>query len=289
MRDSLNQHTLFNTLAMIRPEVTSLLLVCEGDDDHFVIQNHKTDDMYLLLGNGKQRSLAAAKLADERSVPGVVFLIDSDYDPFVSPGTEYPPNVIASQMHDLFMDIITEDAGLLDSVIQTHVRSTVRRTGKAISSSQVREQALALASAVTPLRLVNEKQSLGLRLSDFPFGDLDAISPSVESIADAALRRSKGNSISVSDLACMVRLEDSHFGASRDRLVGDHDYFRAIAQVLSKLHDVKGVTAALLFDSFIAALNRDCSAVMYTNWYDKIVQLGLLCGHDAFSCPCRVA
>ncbi|ALU73202.1 hypothetical protein H351_06905 [Rhodococcus erythropolis R138] len=285
MRESLNHHTLFNTITLVRPEIESLILVTEGEDDHFVIKNHSNEKLYIIQGNGKGKSLGAATLAEEESISGVTFLVDSDYDQFLFPGKIYPSNVLVSNTHDIFMDIALKSTRLLDSLIQTKVRSTVRRTGNPIATHAVMNQSLSLAAAVAPLRIVNERYELDLKLSDFPFGEIPPISPSIERIASIALARSN-TSTPESELSRMIREEKSTIGVGVEYLVGDHDFFRALARVLVKVYDVKTVTAASLFDSFITALNRDCAAIMETDWYSNIANLSKLHGHAAFSCPC---
>ncbi|MEU5761064.1 hypothetical protein [Nocardia sp. NPDC047648] len=181
------------------------------------------------------------------------------------------------------MDLILARTHVVDWVIETHYRSVPRRKGDSISSSLLRQKAIELAARIAPLRIVNERKSLELNLKNFPFGKFNSLEPTVESVAEIAIARSN-TTLTVADLVLEIEGESTHESVENDFLVGDHDFFRALARVLAK-YGVRGVSDTTLFNSFISALT--CHVIMDTNWYAAVVRWCETHYCTAFACPCE--
>lgn len=283
MRESLNSNTLFNTIAMVRQDANAVVLVVEGDDDLYVLKQHRSDQMYVLLGvGGRSGVLAAAELADQRSLNGVRFLIDADYDRFFMTSISYPNNIVLSHHHDLFMDMIAVDFAIIDRVIDTHSRSLPRRNGSTINAAEVRDQAFSLAAKIAPARIVNERKDLGFNLKEFPFGKLP-LEPTFSDIATLIVKRTN-TQLTIGEVALEIEGEAENLTVEDRYLVGDHDFFAALARILNML-GVKGTSPDHLANSFISALT--CQILGEADWYATISTWSESYGCTGFACPCR--
>lgn len=282
MRSALNANTFFATVALARQNTRALILVVEGDDDYFIAKEHVNDQDILLIAGvgGKAAVLDAAEKAERRHVTGVRFIVDVDWDRFTQPTRRYPSNVVPSKHHDAVIDIVMVSAGLVDRVIDSHSRSA-RRRGVEFDTPTAREDAVKLAAQLAPLRIVNERNTLGLNLAGFPFGRLSTLTPTPDELAQIAVNRSQ-TTLTASELAATVAGEIAHVGTDQDLLVGDHDFFRALARVLQD----RGVTAGAdsLWTAFLAGLL--CANLGATDWYREIVAWGQSNNRDSFACPC---
>lgn len=282
MRESLNSNTLFNTIAMVRQDANAIVLVVEGDDDQFVLKRHSSDQMYVLLGvGGRPGVLAAAEIAERRRLNGVRFLVDADYSSLFESKAVFPKNVILSHHHDLFMDMVHLGSAIVDRVVDTHARSLTRRNQAAPDAAVVRAQATALAAKVALARIANERKGLGLNLQRFPFGKLP-LEPTSADIARLIWGRSK-TSLSIEDLVSEIEAESANIKVEDRYVVGDHDFFSALARVLEKC-GVSGPSSEQLTSSFISALT--CEILMSADWYSAISSWSESYGSIAFSCPC---
>ncbi|MFD4368675.1 hypothetical protein [Rhodococcus sp. NPDC058521] len=285
MREALNSVTLFNTIAMIRSEKMTPILVVEGDDDLLAMKRHLTEALILLKGiGGKSGVISAARSAQTRGVGDVLFMVDADYDDLIDDARCLPPSVATSTHHDLFMDTILVAPSVIERVVEVHVRHSERRGGGSVVASTIVTLSLALAASIAPLRIVNERDSYGLRLENFPFGKVSSLEPSVREIAALAISRSN-STVTVEELALKIDGQASLLPYPTARLVGDHDFFRALSRVLS-LHGVTGVGAEALFSAFLGAI--DCRHIMMTPWYATIDSWARERGAVGFACPCAV-
>lgn len=283
MREALTADTLFNTVAMVKEDIPTPILVVEGDDDCFVLKRHKTEECFILPGSGGRGNvLKAATLANRRGIDGVIFLVDADYDRIADPNSQFPPNVVSTIAHDFFMDLIAADARIIDRVIETAMRGRSRNLNTSTpSASQVREEALALAACLAPLRVANDSDALNLNFKGFPFAALATTSPSNQEVASLVLSRSE-TEISVHDL--VHRMEDVAPTLPLDSVlvVGDHDFFRALVSILRK-YGVSRTSVESLFNSFIEAIR--CSSLTATQFYREVVNWFRQRDFLPFACP----
>jgi hypothetical protein len=281
VKELLNENTLFATIAMLVQESMQLLLVVEGDDDSFALNRHRHDDLMIIPAvGGRQNILRAAQISLDRGFRDIRFLVDRDYsDPTV---LDLPKNVFVTEHHDLFMDLIVSAPNVLDTVIEAHVRGRRRSPDvpKLPSAGEIRDRAYALAGCVAAVRIVNEFDSLGLKLERFPIGALPTASGEVEPVVDLAIRRSSFSGVR-DDLVQEVSRTYQAVLPAVNTQVGDHDLFSAIARVLR----AEGVTigADVLVASFLAAVS--CVSLQATTWFAQIRAWCSGHGREAFTCP----
>lgn len=279
MRGAITPTTIFGTVAMARQGSSSLILVVEGDDDHFMIRDHiNVSDVVLIGGNGRPKVLEAAAKAERRGVRGVRFLVDADYDRFTQPTSSYPSNVVVSKHHDAMVDVVLMNPSVLDRVIASYGRSVERRGGS-LDVAAVRAEAITLAGAVAPLRVVNERMGHNLNLRDFPFGRLASTTPTDAELAALAVERSD-TAITAAQLEVDIAGQRSHVGADIAVLIGDHDLFRALARVLSD-HGVS-IRPDFLWSGFMSAVS--CRELYLVAWYQELVGWGAANSHSTFNC-----
>lgn len=282
MKGALNGNTVFATIAMARQASNALLLVVEGDDDHFILKDHLNHlDVVLIAGNGgRDNVLRAASLADAWQVGGVRFLVDSDFDRFISPPVSYPRNVLLSTTHDVVTDVIFQSQIHVEKIIDSHSRSA-RRNGAQFSSAEAWNESCELAAALAPFRILNERQGYGLKFKDFPFGRLSALPASSLELSDITVGRSN-TSLTATDLSKEVDSETSHKGVEIRFLFGDHDFFGSLGRILKS----KGVHVSP--DSLTAAFFAGilCTHLASTDWYDSLASWGEENGRKVFVCPC---
>ncbi len=279
MRGAITPTTIFGTVAMARQGSSSLILVVEGDDDHFMIKEHINDgDVILIGGSGRPKVLEAAVKAEQRGVRGVRFLVDADYDRFTQPASRYPSNVVASQHHDAMIDVVLTNPAVLDRVIASYGRSVERRGGT-LDVASIRDAAISLAAALAPLRIVNERMGYNLNLRDFPFGRLASIVPTAADLSTLVIERSD-TTLTAAQLEAEIEGHRSHAGTDVAVLAGDHDLFRALARVLVD-HGVN-VRADFLWSGFMSAV--DCGVLAVVPWYQELLDWGVANSRATFNC-----
>ncbi|MFL4472390.1 hypothetical protein ACIPVK_00110 [Paeniglutamicibacter sp. MACA_103] len=280
----MNENTLFATVALYIQESSSLLLVVEGPDDHLALKDHCSPDLNLLSGTGgREQVLRAARLASERNIKGVRFLVDRDYDDFRTTVGTHQDNVLASTRHDIFLDISASEPLILQRVIDVFSDSARRRPDnvKPIPHSSVIESdAISLATALAAVRIVNARRSLALDFTRFSFGGLKEHEFKVEVIANTIFVRNEcrpedldeliSESISVHAEVLQLQIEP----------IGDHDLFSALARILKRINI--SISGDSLHKAFILAVT--CAALSGTHWFQEIQKWCELNNRRGFSC-----
>lgn len=284
MKEYLNENTLYNTLAMYLAEGNGLLLVVEGPYDHLMLKEHCSPDMMMIPGTGgKGQLLRTAELSAKRDLKGVRFLVDRDYDDFNELESIDLDNVFISEGHDCFIDVLTSDPALLNRVIDVETASARRRPelGDAVPNpSEIQTEAIALASHLAALRIVDARRNLNLNFKKFSFGALKIEEFDVEIITEMVLVRSGYiglDSIEIIKEAVQAYLEVWNLPRV---LIGDHDLFSALSRILKKF-EVR-VAADTLHKGVILAVS--CTALRGTGWFQKIQEW---CAHNdrvGFAC-----
>lgn len=289
MKEYLNENTLYNTLAMYLAEGNSLLLVVEGPDDHLMLKEHCSPDMMMIPGTGgKGQLLRTAELSAKRDLKGVRFLVDRDYDDFSELESIDLDNVFVSEGHDCFMDVLASDPALLNRVIDVETASARRRpeAGNTIPSpSEIQAEAIALASHLAALRIVDARRGLGLNFRKFSFGGLKIKEFDVGIITDMVLVRSGYSGLD--SIEIIEEAVQAHFEVwdLPQVPIGDHDLFSALSRVLRKFE--VSVAADALHKGVILAVS--CTALSGTGWFQKIQEW---CAHNdrvGFTCMSSTA
>lgn len=285
MKEALTANVFFNTIALARQNVRSLILVVEGDEDNFLMKAHvNAVDVLLIAGvGGRTNVLRAAALAEANGLGGLKFLVDADYSSFIEPDADYPGNVLLSKHHDAIIDVLVPNSRLVERAIEVHTRSVARK-GVQVNTEEIRRDAYLLAASVAPLRIANDRNGYGLRLADFPFGELSTLRPSETDLADLVVKRSgfKWSRVGIeSDMRAELTLLD---GVKIEHLVGDHDLIRALAAVL-RARGVSALSPDALWTGILLAMQ--CAHLAAANWYSAISDWALSNSRLAFACPCE--
>ena len=270
---------------MLRSGGDGLILVVEGSDDRHAIERHVHDSVTVLSGQGgKQELLEAAVLVDERGVSRVRILVDRDYDDSVPVSPQHANCIIASTHHDLVMDLILVDRGVMYRVINAHMRGA--QASVKTRADDLLEEALAVAARVSVLRMLSVSNDWDLNMARFPFGKFDQVRPNPLNVVDVALARSRPGpkkSPVLRQLRAALKVEKD----ATISLVGDHDLFGALAHVLRK-NGHSSASESALAASFFAAV--DCPSIMKTDWYAEISGWSSeAAGTPSFVCPCDSA
>lgn len=287
MKEFLNKNTLFNTAAMLVAGGDKLALVLEGDDDHLLLKEFRSVDLFLIPATGgKSQVLAAAEYAkhvEMKHGSRIRFLVDRDYDNFHGHLSSRHDNILTSDCHDIFMDILNAEPKVIRRVIEVNVSSVSRRNHGAPSlpkPEDIAKEALTLASRLSAVRVVDARRSLRLHFVRFSFGGLEGIDVSTGDVARLVLDGSNyggGDEYVICKEADKIHLE--LMGRALE-IVGDHDFFGALARVLRE-YKVQ-VRAENLHKGVI--LNVSCSALVKNEWYRIIQQWAADHGLRGFIC-----
>ncbi len=287
MKEHLNENTLYATVAMLVSDGKPLILVVEGPDDHLMLKDHCSDDLFLLEGTGgREQILRTAALARQRHLERVRFLVDRDYDDYGESGWLGQSNVFVSRGHDCFLDIVIADPRLLHKVVEVHSASATRRPSASGSRAMpapesVVVDAIELALNLAAVRIVAARRGLNLTFASFAFGPLKASEFNARSIANTVLVRSAycDDHEVILDESAEVHEEISSLPVPP---IGDHDLFAALARILST-YDVK-ISDKTLQRTFIAIAAMTCDAVMKTSWYEEIKDWSSSHGYMGLDC-----
>ena len=270
MKEYLNENTLTNTVAMFLAESDELVLVVEGPHDHLLLKEFCTEELQLMHATGgRPQVLFAAKIAYERGLSRARFLVDQDYDLYSGSTEAQLNNVLVSDHHDCFLDLIHADPSLLQRVIDVHCDSTRRRENLEASipaPEAIQNEAFALASTVAATRVVDAKRSLYLDFKRFKFGSLSVADFDVVKIAEMILTRSQYEGVDRQEIVLDVASVYADIGQMKHKPVGDHDLFAAVARVM-KRYGVH-VSDENLRRGYILKVTG--LALSATGWYQKI-------------------
>lgn len=279
----LDENDFFSTIMMSRG-LGKLVLVVEGHDDRLVLEPHVSEKLILLAGaGGKQNVLKAAKFAHDKGFSNVRFLVDRDYDDYAVDPVLSLENVIYTSTHDMFIDIATGNPSLLLRIIEVKTDSARRSNGGSSvpSSNDILVSAFSLATSLAAVRIVNERRKLSLNFKDFPFGKIEPGETNVQIIAEIVISRSNPKDRNIEDKVILSESETIRGEIDEKRaLVGDHDFFDALAGVLRSFGiKEKGKK---LQESFIIKI--DCQSLVNLEWFRKLTEWGNSFGIMIFDC-----
>lgn len=288
VKEYLNENTLFTTVKMYIEESSQLLLVVEGDDDHLVLKEHCTNDLRLIAGiGGREQVLRSAALASSQNLRGVRFLVDRDYENFKASKCSYPENVCLSTGHDMFMDLLANDPKLLRRVIDVHTAGARRRPVKKENSLPpipepltIAEEALTLAAHLAAVRIVDARRNLNLDFKRFSFGSLKVSEFDTYVIANEIMVRCEQNVDLAVEVVSECVLVHHEIRGQHAFVVGDHDFFSALARVL-KCFQIS-ISDEFLQKAFIMGVS--CTSVAAGGWFDEIQSWCALNSRTGFDC-----
>ena len=149
------------------------------------------------------------------------------------------------------------------------------------SSNDILVSAFSLATSLAAVRIVNERRKLSLNFKDFPFGKIEPGETNVQIIAEIVISRSNPKDRNIEDKVILSESETIRGEIDEKRaLVGDHDFFDALAGVLRSFGiKEKGKK---LQESFIIKI--DCQSLVNLEWFRKLTEWGNSFGIMIFDC-----
>jgi hypothetical protein len=284
VREYLNENTLFNTVAMFLDESEGLLLVLEGPDDHLLLRGSCTPQLQLLTATGgRPQVLSTAQLAHDRGLRRARFLVDQDYDRYNGSTETQLDNVLVSDHHDCFVDLMCADRSLLHRVIEVHCDAVRRRGDQTVNApdpAHIETEAFMLASKLAATRIVDARRRLFLDFKRFRFGGLATADFDVTKIAEIVLTRSQYAGEDRNEILADAVSAHSEIAGMRHSPVGDHDLFAALARVMQEYEVYE--RDANLQRGFILAVS--CDSLIQTSWCKALQQWCMSYGMSGFTC-----
>lgn len=294
MFDFIGKDSIKNLIMLLQSGFDGLALVVEGKGDLAILDHHVQRDSVIILSSfGKNNSLSGAKYVDQNNISQVLFLVDLDYNIVQR---EKFPSVIFSQNHDLFMDLMIENIGLMFKVIRQILADDRRNYASEEDGRkevvELFKYALDISGRLAAVRIASQRHKLKLNLSKFPFGDLKSENPSSREIAEIILRRSK-TATNVDEIANLVpssvfrNIDDETSLCYFKKIlasVGDHDFINSLCFVISRKK--RGIREDYVKNIFLSSLL--CEDLNKVDWFNDLSQRSNRMGFQAFSCPsCR--
>lgn len=285
MQEYLNENTLYATVAMYLEESSGLALVVEGAHDRLALKHHCSPELLLIEGiGGKMQVLDTARLAIQRSLQRAKFLVDRDFDAFGLQNQQLPSNVLISDTHDLFTDVLLGDKDILPRVVEVHANSSERRPNAiALNSSQVDtliKYAGQLACDLASVRIVDKRRGLSLDFKRFSFGGLDENQLNAEAIGKEVLKRSQYHNANADQVVQDIIETREEIESLPIPCFGDHDFLGALAKSL-KLHGT-AISSENLRKGLILAMT--CKSISGTDWFQEVQDWSALNGKSGFKC-----
>ena len=290
-----DENRFINEIMMIRPSENRVILVVEGKDDIVFLKHHIIPErVRIMQSGGKTNALAAAKYAYEKNMTGIFFLVDLDYDELTVFEKNYPL-AIFSKSHDLFMDLLIANMDIMCRVIMGALVPTL---GSDKDEPDCRQhavktftQAVDLSSRLVDVRIASHKNSLNLKLENFPFGKLSSSTPSCDEIAEIIQRQSDTH-LNVGDIEKLVGksmyAEDSVPSPAEIedilKKIGDHDFVAAVHKVFScSFPAVEKFPRKHFRNSFLTMI--PCETLENVAWIYLLKKKLSKINYEIFSCP----
>lgn len=269
----------------------SLCLVVEGPDDELLIKDHCSDDLVVIAATGgREQVLRTAAISTSRGFGRVKFLVDKDFDDFFGAAERPINNVVESDTHDCFMDVVYHEPRILYRVVEVEA-APVSRKMRASNAPAVPEAGTMLREAaevslmLSSLRIISGRRELGLDFKKFPFGRVPFYG--VSQIAEVLFQRSR---YSGRDRVEIVEEAERLYRELRSEpmsIIGDHDYFAALAAVMRKYG--ASIKDSQLQRSFLAATLFACPGLNKTGWFGEVQSWAANYGLRGFTCDEDIA
>ncbi|MCT1436516.1 hypothetical protein [Brachybacterium paraconglomeratum] len=267
MREFLNENTLYGTIAMIIQEHVGTILVVEGQYDKLALQGHSERGLEILPGfGGREHITRVAKIAEERGLGRVRFLVDRDYDPYITDSPKRPSNMMVSEAHDLFVDLLMGEPLRLLSMIETMVYGVESaRNSIGARSREVLNAALKRSAQLAAFRIVNAQLGLGLSFESARLsGGLKGVH-SFYDMSEFLLRVNDRGSANSERLASRSETVFTTFRGEYWNVVGDHDLIDALGVELRKI----GVRLGRNELQRTVVAMTSCKAIRSSAWFEE--------------------
>ena len=168
MTGSLTAADIANTVRMMRTRFDGVVALVEGTSDVRVYSRMVDGDHCRVVpGYGKTRTLGALQILEREAVPGILAIVDSNFDKVLGHGT-VSQNVVTTDAHDLETQIIASPA--LEKVIEEY-GSAGKIQGKDV---QVFQYSSAKEMEAQAARDIRQPEDAGLSVGRIGHGDGEA-------------------------------------------------------------------------------------------------------------------
>jgi Protein of unknown function (DUF4435) len=167
MKSQRTPHQLANEIRLLRTQHSGSFLLVEGPDDGRLYRRFiDQQKCHLVVGFNKTNVVSAVGLLDTANCPGVLGLVDSDFD--VLDGTTAPsPNIVSGDTHDLETTLIRSPA--LETVLEEFASPEKLRAFEGRYGGTLRDWLIASARPLGYLRWHSLKNGLGFRFEGLHF------------------------------------------------------------------------------------------------------------------------
>lgn len=191
MKSSLTGYDLFATIMMTRQVDKRLVIVLESEEDCGVIDPHlNSAEVYSEPGFGKVSVLEAAGMVAGHASPGILCLVDADFDRLTGADGLYPSGVESTEFYDLDSDIIFHDPDAMRTLAINFSKREPRSTYLISKAVEVDEIVVEVSTAVGALRKISISEGHNFSLNSFPMQhavagyDLGQLLPEVIKMAE---------------------------------------------------------------------------------------------------------
>lgn len=176
---------------LLRQTQKGTILIVEGNTDALVFENFiDYDKCDIEIGFGKKNVIDALDRLEDEGFPGVVALIDADFDRLL--GKQYGlENIVLTDKHDLDLTIFSSSA--FDKYIYEHADRDLCKKEFSGDVSAIRERVLKASMPLAYCRFLSETLGLNLyfkNLKHEEFINEDDLSPKCNELISELINRS---------------------------------------------------------------------------------------------------
>jgi hypothetical protein len=285
-----NPNSLYNEIVMLLESGRRVILT-EGDVDFDILKLHMHEDASLVKGKGGRECVL--KVADricDRGYVDALFLVDKDFEGVIKHPRTFSANVVPSECHDFVMDLINGHPMLLkvvlEQILSRERRSTKNRVRAEITSEVLIESAVNYALIMSAVRIHSLNRGKGWKFTAPIFSTFGRAIVNVRQIVGKVLQINGQSIDSVNVDAIVEDVERVLNSLSRNKyaLVGDHDFFDALAAVCRN----EGIQASSkdLSERVVCAIR--CDVMFNVFWFSEIERWCHVRGLRGMRCPCNV-
>jgi hypothetical protein len=235
-------------------------------------------------GYGKESVVRAIELADQEGLQAVVGIVDQNWTSVLYAKVE-SENLIYTDLYDLDATIVFV-GGVFRRLVSSHCeREKVERHLERIGESDPLAIPRKIAEHIGVLRLVSQRDDLGLALRRFPVEAIvsrDCASVEVTKLVKVAVKRTSDPPVTEAELEQRLR---SELEAPRDpaRYCSGHDFFAAFGLVVRERWGRSGIGADQLARAARAALG--CAELARTELFAGVRRWEERTGRRVWDCP----
>jgi len=172
MRGLLTGEDLFALILLLRTSDKRAVLILEGPTDCAVFDAHlQHQQCFSLPGYGKQSVLKAIELVDRTGLSNVIGVVDRDLD-FIQGVDISSDNVIYTDAYDLDTTIFYASSTFVRVAASICERSAQESHLGSLDGRDARNLVESIAAPLSLLRMISERESLGLKLRGFPMHEV---------------------------------------------------------------------------------------------------------------------